>query len=344
LLGLKGCCLALYDAKSIYRIMKIYFNNSDYLPLSKLIITLLVCILSVGFFIKNASAALEASFLYHLSDFSGPIPYNWANVQVDIERNEVYVIDSTGSDITVYNDKGMEVYRFNENLKLRKAYDLAVKEDGNIFLVSLTGHKVSTFVCDFRGKIISELEFKNLPPEFSGFAPNRIAYRNGLLYGLNIFSGRIVVADENGIFRSGYDLYSLLEIEEEEILNTRISGFNVDYEGNMLFTIPVLFRAFRLSLDGELKGFGRPGGSPGGFNIVAGIAADARGFYYVSDRLKSAVIIFDRNLRFVKEFGYRGSRPENLIGPNDLEIDAEGRLYVSQLRSRGISVFKITYD
>jgi hypothetical protein len=63
----------------------------------------------------------------------------------------------------------------------------------------------------------------------------------------------------------------------------------------------------------------------------------------VSDRLKSAVLIFDKNFKFVKEFGYRGRKPHNLISPRDLSLDAKGRLYVSQLSSRGVSVFKITY-
>lgn len=344
LLGIKGCYLAPHDVKSINRLMKIYFNISEYLDFSKVSTILFITILCVGLSINDVRAEMNALFLYHLSDFSGPIPYNWANIYADSERNEIYVIDSNHSDITVYNDKGMEIYRFNDDSKFRKVYDLAVKKDGSILIVALTGDKVSTLVCDFRGEIIAELEFKGLPPEFSGFAPNRIAYRNGLVYGFNTFSGRVVVAEENGIFRSGYDLYSLAEVEEKKRADTEISGWTVDYEGNVLFTIPVLFRAFRLSPDGELAIFGRPGGSPGGFNIVAGIAADVRGFYYVTDRLKSAVIIFDRNLSFVKEFGYRGPRPENLIGPNDVEIDGEGRLYVSQLRNRGISVFKISYD
>ena len=44
------------------------------------------------------------------------------------------------------------------------------------------------------------------------------------------------------------------------------------------------------------------------------------------------------------EFGYRGSKPHNLIGPRYLGLDTKGRLYVSQLRNRGISVFKIMID
>jgi 6-phosphogluconolactonase (cycloisomerase 2 family) len=76
---------------------------------------------------------------------------------------------------------------------------------------------------------------------------------------------------------------------------------------------------------------------------VGGIVADDKGFLYVADRLKSAVLIFDKDFKFQAEFGYRGIKPNNLIGPNSLGLDNQGLLYVSQLRSRGISVFKISY-
>ena len=106
----------------------------------------------------------------------------------------------------------------------------------------------------------------------------------------------------------------------------------------------VLFAAFRLSPDGNISGFGRPGSAPGSFNLVGDIVADDQGYYYVADRLKSAVLIFDQDFKFIKDFGYRGILPDNLIGPNYLVLDTKGRLYVSQLKNRGVSVFKISHD
>ena len=77
--------------------------------------------------------------------------------------------------------------------------------------------------------------------------------------------------------------------------------------------------------------------------IFIGIVADDRGYIYVADRLKSAVIIFDKNFKFLHEFGYRGRKSYNLIAPNDLDLDNQGRLYVSQLASIGVSVFNVIY-
>jgi hypothetical protein len=62
------------------------------------------------------------------------------------------------------------------------------------------------------------------------------------------------------------------------------------------------------------------------------------------ERLRSVVMIFDREFRFLKEFGYRGDKPGNLIRPSELALGNSGKLYVTQLRNRGVSVFSITSD
>jgi len=172
---------------------------------------------------------------------------------------------------------------------------------------------------------------------------DRMIYRQELLYLLDSRGLRVAVTDANGLFQNGYDLGSLAGIKENERDGTDIGGFSVDSEGNMLFTIPVKFAAFVFFPDGEIIRFGKPGGAPGKFNNIGGIVADDRGYYYVADKLKSAILVFDKDLQFQLEFGYRGFRPENLNSPKELALDSEGRLYVSQLGNRGISVFQITY-
>ena len=321
-------------------------DMSKLLILSKYKIIVILSIISIiwlTFLSQDVAAQIEPSFLYHLSNFSGPIPYNWAKISVDPVRNETYVIGSAGKGVRVFNEQGMEIFRFADDGSLGNVDDVTLKEDGNMFVLSRSRGKTSIIVCNFRGIPQSEVQLKELPSAFADFVPSRIVYLKGSIYQASLSTGKIVVTDTEGNFRSGYDPYTLLGIKEKDKVNTELGGFAVDYEGNMLFTIPVLFSAYRLSPEGNLIGFGGRGGTPGKFNIVAEIAADDKGFYYLTDRLKSAVIVYDKNFQFIEEFGYRGSRPENLISPSDLAIDSGGRLYVSQLRNRGISVFKITY-
>ena len=88
--------------------------------------------------------------------------------------------------------------------------------------------------------------------------------------------------------------------------------------------------------------FGSPGSAPGKFGVVAGITTDKFGNVFVSDRLRSVVMIFDSKFNFQTEFGYRGTQPDSLIVPDDIVVDDEkGLLYVAQAANRGVSVFKL---
>jgi len=286
---------------------------------------------------------VQTSFLYRLSNFSGPVPSNWATISTDEARDEIYVSDSQSGIVRIYNEQGMEVYHFGDDWNLGLVLAAAVRNDGNILVLTRKGPRPSIVICSFRGEYQAELALQDFPADFSGFSPTDMDYRNGRLYLLDNNSLQLAVTDSNGVFLNGYGLGAMLEIEPQKRNATQIGGFSVDRAGVIYFTVPVIFSAFRLSTDGKLAIFGKPGSAPGRFNIAGGIVADDRGYIYVADRLKSAVLIFDRDFKFLHEFGYRGRRPHNMIAPNDLGLDTQGRLYVSQLASIGVSVFNITY-
>jgi hypothetical protein len=306
------------------------------------ILIILLATLCLLAFSAPAMAAFQASFLYSLSDFTGRIPYSWPRISIDRERSEIYVLYE--NTLRIFSDSGMEVYRFGDDLDLGQLADVTVDQNGDIFLLSYKQSVASIVRCNYRGEPQSEIALKNLPPEFSGFSPSRIIYQDGQFYLGNYSGMRIVVIDHEGIFKRGYDLIPLLELDERDRNNMELGGFGVDKEGNILFTVPVLFKACVLSPDGNITEFGRPGSLAGKFNVVAGIARDSKGNYLIADKLKCAVMVFDRNFNFITQFGYRGSKPENLFVPDEIIIDNKDRVYVTQTRRRGVSVFKLTHE
>lgn len=310
-------------------------------------IILFVIFCAIAFSPGVAISGVKGAFLYNLSNFTGTIPYNWARVYVDRERTEVYVVYQ--NTIRVFNNSGMEVYTFGDDTDHGHIADIAVDRNDDILLLTYREGKSAIVRCNFRGEPKSRVEIKNLPDDFSGFLPNRMVYRNGNLYIASLGDMKVIITDLNGNFKGGYNLKSLISLDEEEKRKVEeqeldMSGFSVDNEGNMLFTIPVLFKVFKITPDRKMTFFGKPGGAPGRFGIVAGIITDNKGNYVVVDKLKCAVIVFDKNLNFVTEFGYRGPQPDNLIAPNDIAIDKDDKIYVTQSRKRGVSVFRLTYD
>jgi hypothetical protein len=260
------------------------------------------------------------------------------------------VCDGSDRSVRIFNENGMEVYNFGEDSDLGNINitHLAVDKDGNILLLSykydVKGTSYSIIRCNFRGEVVSKFEPHDLPSDFSGFSPNRIIHREGRLYLVDKNQMKVVVTDMSGAYLDGYDLARLLGLDEKKRSNTGIVGFSVDKEGNILFTIPVLFQAYKLLPDRKIVSFGQRGSAPGKFNIVGGIVSDDQGYLYLTDTLRCVVMIFDKDFKFLKEFGYRGFGPENLIAPMELTVDNTGRIYVSQSARRGVSVFKITYN
>ena len=295
------------------------------------------------FFPAFSAAGLDVkvSYLYNLSDFSGTIPYNWVKITSDKENNETYVV--SGNSISIFNESGMEVYRFGDDEEFGLISDVAVEEDGHILLLTYgMGQKFSIVRSDFRGKPISTVKVQDLPSEFASLSPNRIYYRSGLFYLADFPSRKVVVTDSEGHFKNGYDLSALIKDEDKAGPQWDMGGFCIDSQGNILFTIPSLFKAIRLSPDGSLSVFGSPGSLPGQFNVVAGIGSDDQGNIFVIDTLRSVVMVYDKDFKFLSEFGSRGLRPGQLVAPKEVAADRNGRVYVSQSRARGVSVFQMT--
>ena len=291
---------------------------------------------------SGGAAEVQTRFLYKLANFNGRIDTTWARIAVDSARNEVYVVDQDM--VRVFDANGMEIHRFAEDGRLGFVTDVAVRQSGDILVLSRTPTGQKVLVCDFRGFPTGELSIDGIPEAYAGFVPDQMVIKDRRLYFADNRRLHLVVTDENGQFQRGYELNKLLQIEEGKRGSTQIDGFSVDPGGNILFTIPVNFSAHALSPDGRLTSYVQPGGAPGKFNLVSGIVSDAQGFYYIADRLKNVVQIFDSNFSFIRQFGYRGPRSNNLFGPRYLAIDSRNRLHVSQLSKKGVSVFQVEHE
>lgn len=308
--------------------------------------------------LNAAFAGAQASFRFPLSNFSGPVRSQWARLAVDAERNEIYALNRRGNDIRVFNEQGMETFVFSDGYSM--AEDITVGNDGDIWILTTGYQSAAVHLLDYRGDHVSELELKNIPAKYSHFVADRLVYRNHRLYLVDSDAMLVIVVDERGYFEAVHDLNAPVKPEltrenrkraledtdwkKKQLETIELNGFCVDQAGNMFFTVPVLFTAFKLTPQGAVSTFGKPGSAPGKFGVAAGIATDDEGYVYVSDRLRSVVLIFDPALRFQTEFGYRGDRPSNLIVPDDLVIDGSGNVYVGQAANRGVSVFGVVHD
>jgi hypothetical protein len=301
-----------------------------------------VCLIALvwvlGISPRAAQAQVQPAYLHTLSSFSGPLRYDWVRLHVDQARDETYVIYQ--NIVRIFGPSGMEIFSFGDDLDLGHILDATVDAQGDIILLSYKDSVTLVTKCNFRGVPIVPIDIKNLPAGVP-FTANRIIQRNGLFYFASFLTSSVIVTDANGEFRKHIEFIPLLESEDRQKGSAEINGFTVDDSGNIFFTIPTLFKVYKYSSDGTMVSFGRSGSAPGRFGVIAGVATDSQGNLLVADKLKCVIMVFDKNLAFVTEFGYRGAKPGNLIVPDDIAIDGKDRVYVSQGRRRGVSVFAL---
>jgi len=279
--------------------------------------------------------AAEPQFLFDIATSAGAAESTWATLAYDRTHDELFVV--SGGLVRVFNAAAMESYTFGGDGDLGSAERVALLESGEILVIINQDGRRAVIRCDFRGERIGPLQLQAVPETFVGFSPDRILVQGEKLYLVQTALMRVLVTDLQGYVERGYDLARLVRQKDPEI-KIGMNGFWADTQGNMVFTMPYAFSAFVLSPSGGLQKFGTRGSSPGKFNIVGSVASDEQGNLFVLDRLRSVVMIFDANLKFVVEFGYRGEGQSNLIAPYDVAV-GNGKVFVSQARNRGVKVF-----
>ncbi|HXV77402.1 MAG TPA: hypothetical protein VD788_13880 [Candidatus Polarisedimenticolaceae bacterium] len=295
-----------------------------------------------------AAQGLRVSHLYNLSDFSGALPFNASRVYSDPVWNEVYVLYQ--GRVRIFNAAGMEVFAFGDDDALGFPLDIAVAEDGSIFVLSYdysdptvrTRYYVSH--CNYRGEFLRRIEISGQPEQFASLQPDRMLYAGGRLHLLGTRQLELVTIDRDGHYLSGIDFEPSILAPGESVDNLTINGLSIDDTGTIYFSVAVKFRVYRMTPDGAVTAFGESGSSAGQFGVIGGLDTDGSGNIYVTDRVRNTVMVFDPEFRFLTEFGYRHSGPDGLVRPQDVISGSSGKLYITQVGNRGIAVFQIDHD
>lgn len=288
---------------------------------------------------------VKAKYVYQLSDSTGPVSSSWASLAYDAQHKELYVVDRSDGSVAIFNDVGMEIYRFGNDAEIGTIVSIDVMDGGDLLVLAMEKGSTVLQRCNFRGQPKERIELRNLTPDFAKeFSPDTVAVRGGKLYLADKGRMKVVVADATGNRVEEHDYFSELGLDKLKDLRAGRPGmhtFKVAGDGTVLFTVAPMFKVFLIPPGGQAASFGQKGGAPGKFNIVGGVDRDARGYIFVSDVLKCAILVFDDKFEFVGQFGARGWDREDFIAPLEIAV-ADGRLYVSQSAGRGVSVLEIS--
>jgi hypothetical protein len=300
----------------------------------------------VAAFASTSFAVTGVSHAYNLADFTGTVPFSHVGLSVDRPHGEVLVLDA--NIVHIFNDSGMELFQFEiDPTPYGTIVSLTADANGDLLGIGYANDGSGAWSLErfsYRGDPRGTIPIVDLPSAFEAIQPSSIFLYKDSLFLISRTQMLMIVTDRKGTFLRGLDLGALIEVPEKDRATTEISGVSIDETGTVLFTVPVQFRAFIVTSDGKVESFGRVGSAPGQFGVVSGIARDSQGRYFVADKLRSVVMVFDKSYRFVTEFGFLGLGLDNLVRPDQVALGAGGKLYVTQLYNRGVSVFTLAPD
>jgi len=121
-------------------------------------------------------------------------------------------------------------------------------------------------------------------------------------------------------------------------------GITIDTSNNVFLTDVGLQQVFKFSHDGKqllTVGTARQGGwDATHFNQPTKVLVRPGGSFYVGDGyVNSRVALFDRNGRFLREWGKRGTGPSEFNNPHGLAFAPDGNLLVADRQNSRVQVF-----
>jgi hypothetical protein len=270
-------------------------------------------------------------YLYELTTTTSKVTLAWPRLTWDTEGRELLMSSNRG--VQIFNQAGVEVYRFRETAGLGQITNAIPAQDGEVLLATVQDGKRVLVRCDFRGQPVEPVALKGFPPELADFTYGDVRRAGDRLYLFDDKRFRIVATTLDATFLSVVDFRRAMEADDSPPSDLEPRGFWVDAKGTAYVGFPFLFHVAVIGADGTVRGFGQKGSVAGKFNVIAAVAADDDGYVYVADILKSAVEVFDPQFHFV-------GQTSGLILPAGLAY-GDGRLYVTQGGTAGVAVFKI---
>jgi DNA-binding beta-propeller fold protein YncE len=280
----------------------------------------------------SLARAQEPTFVRRLSlPVSGDAIGYARGVTADPHANEVFVCDTRGNRILVFDSEGLFVYEISGGDVFTAPRDIAIDPEG--YLVTLAGHagRQAILELDFDGLFLREIVLSGLPegvaePHLSSLALSTAGDR---LYALDSRNNRLWILDRSGDVEGSVDLAA--DYSEKEARDLIFGHVDV-YGDTVLVAIPSFSQIRAFAPDGQATGsVGKRGTAPCTLAFPTAAALTEDGTLLIVDQQRMVVLRWslDANRCLGEHLGI-GAAPGFLYYPLDLALDRSGQMYVAQ--------------
>jgi len=247
--------------------------------------------------------------------------------------DRIYVADTEGSAVVVFDLAKKTITRFGGNLAGRLLGPISVVSDGNgrLFVSDSMQKLVNAY--DLEGKFLFQCSAAGELDRPTGLAWD--SARNRLLV---VDSGgkKVVAFGPDGRMQAAYSFSGAGPGHLVAPVNITLGP-----GGEMYITDPVICGVSVYSPEGKFdRKWGECGDVAGYFARPRGVALDSEGNVYVVDALFNAVQIFNPSGKLLLFFGADGREPGAFHLPAGIFIDRQDRIFVVDSGNNRVQVFQ----
>ena len=252
-------------------------------------------------------------------------------VVADLHADEVFVCDLFNNRVVIFDGQGLYSYEIPGGNTFRAPRDLAVGPQGHLYVLGIHAGAQRIIHLDFDGRLLGVLDFSGFPegirpPSFRSLTMTPSGDRFFLIDADN---HRLWIADEQARIIESVDYEQGLT--QEEIEDLVIGRVDV-YDSTVLVAIPTWGQVMMYDLEGNSLGFvGRRGTTQCHLAFPHAAAMDTEGNVIVLDKQRALFMAWnpEENQCLGEYYGF-GTLPGWFYQPDDIALDLQGRLYVSQ--------------
>lgn len=251
----------------------------------------------------------------------------------------MYVVDQGHNRIVVFDTKGTYRFEFSVDICCGSVQDLVVTSKGSILLLGSTKDGLKLMGFDFDGLFLGEVN-PNIPSQGRPLKMTSLAIDDAdRVYILDESVPRIICLSADWSYT--HDFPVMTDADEKTVRES--SYGSLACVGDELF-LPVSSGGvvFRYGIDGAFLGsIGHPGSKVGELNFPVAAQVVADGMILVLDMKRFAVLCYDETGRYIGEFGGLGVSPGWFYYPTWMAVDANDRVYISQVFKSRVQVCRV---
>lgn len=285
----------------------------------------------------EASKVVPATYIKDLSlpGFENSFKLS-SRILFDDNAQETFVVDKGNSRIVLFDSLQTFRFEFYSQDIYNQPLDMAVDNDGYMYVLGSTANGKQIFKYDFDGVFIKEIEVEGYSETQSSIV-NICADQYNNLYLLDEYSQKIIKLNENGQVIKIISIFANKEIKglpEEAIFGT------MSIQSDFIFLpVSTFGRVLVYDLDGNyIKKIGRAGVLPGELTFPTAVAVSEDGLIYILDKRRFNVVCYTFGDSFLGEFGGLGFRDGWFYFPTTISVDKSNNVYIGQVYNNRIQV------